>query len=86
MVCGWVLGRWGHHDSMLVYLSQNNKYPPLTRMDTNNMTPDKILNVLGMVVIVAGITAATLPGRQTPAIIQQSGYAFRDIIRSAVGN
>jgi len=50
------------------------------------MTPDKILNVLGMVVIVAGITAATLPGRQTPAIIQQSGYAFRDIIRSAVGN
>lgn len=48
------------------------------------MNPDKIFNLLGSIVVVAGITAAVLPGRETPATIRALGNAFSGSIRAAV--
>lgn len=49
------------------------------------MSADKVLNVLGAIVVVAGITAAVLPGRRTPEVIRALGDAFSGSINAAVG-
>lgn len=48
------------------------------------MNGNQLLNLLGSIVVVAGITAAVLPGRQTPAVISALGDAFSGSIRAAV--
>ncbi len=48
------------------------------------MNLDKITNLLGAVVVVAGITAAVLPGRRTPETIRALGDAFSSSIQAAV--
>lgn len=50
------------------------------------MNMDKIMNLLGSIVVVAGITAAVMPGRRTPEVIKAVGDAFSGSIRSAVGS
>ena len=39
----------------------------------------------GAIVVVAGITAAVLPGRRTPETIRALGDAFSNSIKAAVG-
>ena len=46
---------------------------------------DKAFSIAASIVIVAGITALVLPGRQTPAVIREGGSAFASVIRSATG-
>lgn len=48
------------------------------------MSTDKIFNVLGMIVVVAGITAAVSPNRETANTIRALGDAFAGSIRAAV--
>ncbi len=48
------------------------------------MSADKLFNLLGAIVVVAGVTAAVLPGRQTPAVIRALGDAFSGSIKAAV--
>lgn len=48
------------------------------------MSLDKLVNVLGTVVVVAGITAAVLPNRRTPEVIQSLGNAFSGALRAAI--
>ena len=50
------------------------------------MSADGVLNILGAIVVVAGITAAVLPGRRTPEVITAFGDAFSGSIKAAVGN
>jgi hypothetical protein len=50
------------------------------------MNMDKLFNLLGAIVVVAAITAAVLPGRQTPQVISALGGAFSGSIKAAVGN
>jgi len=49
------------------------------------MSGDKLFNVLGMIVVVAGITAAVLPGRQTPQVITAFGKGFQGALTAATG-
>jgi len=49
------------------------------------MSADKLFNLLGAIVVVAGITAAVMPNRQTPAVIRAFGDAFSSSIKSATG-
>lgn len=46
---------------------------------------DKGLSIIASIVIVAGITALVLPGRQTPAVIREGGNAFTGAIKAATG-
>lgn len=46
---------------------------------------DKAFSVLTSIVIVAGITAMVLPGRQTPAVIREGGNAFTGALKAATG-
>jgi hypothetical protein len=46
---------------------------------------DKGFSILASIVIVAGITAMVLPGRQTPAVIREGGSAFAGAIKAATG-
>lgn len=46
---------------------------------------DKFLSVLGSVVVVAGVTAATLPGRQTPALTREGFTGFATVLKAATG-
>ena len=48
------------------------------------MNLDKITNLLGAIVVVAGITAAVMPGRRTPELIRALGDAFSGSVRAAV--
>lgn len=47
---------------------------------------DRIMNVLGSIVVLAIITTLVLPGRQTPAVIKSAGDAFSGSIRAGLGN
>lgn len=49
------------------------------------MNADKLFNLLGGIVVVAAITAAVLPGRRTPEVINALGGAFSNSIKAAVG-
>lgn len=46
---------------------------------------DKGFSILASIVIVAGITAMVLPGRQTPAVIREGGNAFANSLKAATG-
>lgn len=46
---------------------------------------DKGFSILASIVIVAGITAMVLPGRQTPAVIREGGNAFTGALKAATG-
>lgn len=46
---------------------------------------DKIINVLGTIVILAIITTLVLPKRQTPAVINAASSGFIGSIRAAMG-
>lgn len=46
---------------------------------------DKVFSIVASIVVVAGITALVLPGRQTPAVIRESGAAFTSSLRAATG-
>ena len=46
---------------------------------------DKLVNVLGSIVVLAIITTLVLPGRQTPGVIKAFGDAFSGSIRSGMG-
>lgn len=48
------------------------------------MNADKLFNLLGSIVVVAGITAAVLPNRKTAEVIRESGNFFSGSIRAAV--
>ena len=48
------------------------------------MNLDRITNLMGAIVVVAGITAAVMPGRRTPEMIRALGDAFSGSIRAAV--
>lgn len=47
---------------------------------------DKIISVLGTIVILAIVTTLILPGRQTPAVINAGSAGFIGSIRAAMGN
>lgn len=47
---------------------------------------DKIINVLGTIIILAIITTLVLPKRQTPAVIGAASNGFIGSIRAAMGN
>lgn len=46
---------------------------------------DKAFSIAASIVIVAGITAMVLPGRQTPAVIREGGNAFSSALKAATG-
>lgn len=46
---------------------------------------DKAFSIAASIVIVAGITAMVLPGRQTPAVIREGGNAFSNALKAATG-
>lgn len=46
---------------------------------------DKAFSVIASIVVVAGITALVLPGRQTPAVLREGGNAFASSLRAATG-
>lgn len=46
---------------------------------------DKALNILASIVVVAGITALVLPGRQTPQVITALFNGFRGSLGVATG-
>ena len=48
------------------------------------MSLDKVFNVMGAIVVVAGITAAVAPGRETANVIRAFGEAFSGSIKAAV--
>ena len=48
------------------------------------MKMDGVFNILGAIVVVAGITAAVAPGRRTPEVIRALGDSFSGSISAAV--
>lgn len=46
---------------------------------------DKAFGIAASLVIVAGMTALVLPGRQTPAVVREGGNAFSGAIKAATG-
>lgn len=46
---------------------------------------DKLVSVLGSIVVLAIITTLVLPGRQTPAVLSSAGSAFSGAIRAGLG-
>lgn len=46
---------------------------------------DKLVTVLGTIVILAIITTLVLPGRQTAAVTTAAGNSFSGSIRAAMG-
>lgn len=46
---------------------------------------NKLFNILASIVVVAGITALVLPGRNTAGVISASGKAFSDSLKAAQG-
>lgn len=46
---------------------------------------NRIFDILASIVAVAGITALVAPGRQTPAVIRESGKAFTSALKAASG-
>lgn len=48
------------------------------------MTGAKVLDLLGMIVIVGGVTAAVLPDRETAKVIGALGDAFSSSLRVAI--
>ena len=49
------------------------------------MNLDRVFNVMGSIVVVAGITAAVLPNRRTPEVINALGNSFTGAIKAATG-
>lgn len=47
---------------------------------------DKVVNVLGSIVVLAIITTLVLPGRQTPAVLSAGLGGFSNSIKTAMGN
>jgi len=46
---------------------------------------DKGFGILASIVIVAGMTALVLPGRQTPAVVREGSSGFAKILNAAIG-
>jgi len=46
----------------------------------------KAVGIMTAIVVVAGITTLTLPGRQTPQVLRAMMDAFSGSLRSAIGN
>lgn len=46
---------------------------------------DKLAGVAVSALVVAGITAMTLPGRQTPGIVREGGTATAKIVNALIG-
>lgn len=47
---------------------------------------DKLVNVLGSIVVLAIVTTLVYPGRQTGTVITAGFNGFRDSIRAGMGN
>lgn len=47
---------------------------------------DKIIAVFGTLAIATVVTAAVLPGRQTPALVQAAGGAYAAAASASIGN
>ena len=45
----------------------------------------KFTDLLVSIVVVAGITALVLPGRQTAKVVQAGGNAFSGVLKAATG-
>ena len=48
------------------------------------MTGSRVLDILGMIVIVGGITAAVLPDRETANVIRALGDSFSNSLGTAI--
>lgn len=46
---------------------------------------DKIAGIATSALVVAAITAMTLPGRQTPAVVREGGSATAKVINALIG-
>lgn len=48
------------------------------------MTGSKLLNIVGAIVVVGGITALVLPGRQTPQVVTAIADGFSNSLSTAI--
>lgn len=48
--------------------------------------PDKLVTVLGTIVVLAIVTTLVLPGRQTPAVISSFFSGFAGSLRAGLNN
>lgn len=46
---------------------------------------DKIASIAASALVVAGVTTAVLPGRQTPGVVREGGSAIAKIVNALIG-
>ena len=49
------------------------------------MNLDRLVTILGSIIVLATVTTLILPGRQTPAVIKSFGDAFTGSLKVATG-